>query len=372
MTNDVHVRDLVRLAQEDGARVVGSWAEERLATPVANSLNGQPESDSWYVPASALSTDAAPPPWLVEGLLRPGISFVGAEPKSGKTWASLEIAIALASQGSEVDAFGRFLAVDPGFVLYVVEEGTEQEIAWRIRALCRGHDIDPPANLFVAAGRHVLLDDKMWQRRILEAARGFRVIVFDPLVRMHTANEDRAESMRPVNSFLRTLAYTGCSVLVNHHWTKPSESNKGARLGNRMRGTGDFWALCDSILYLSRVKGTPEVAVESEHRSALEEPAWSFTLPTEQDPESVRLEWCPGGVEEIKAAQRAPAVLKAIEGAGMIGITRSDLKVAVGGRPVEVDAAADWLATQGQIQIAKEQRPDKAGRKREQVVFRCV
>jgi len=159
-------------------------------------------------------------------------------------------------------------------------------------------------------------------------------------------------------------------VLVNHHWTKPGESNKGVRLGNRLRGTGDFWALCDSIIYLSRVQGTQDVGVESEHRSALEAPGWSFSLLAEQDPEVVRLQWRPGGVEAIKAQQKAPAVLEAVATGG-IGVTRKELQDAVGGRPSETDAATAWLVDQGQLTKTMEARPDKAGRSRSQVVFRC-
>jgi len=328
------------------------------------------EDVPWYVSAASLeATDPPPAAWLVNGLIRPGVTFIAAEPKSGKTWASLEVSLALATGAP---AFGRFEVPEPGPVLYVVEEGSVSEVAYRVRAMCAGHGIAPPESLLLSIGNHVLLDNRRWQERLQAAAVGVRAIVVDPLIRMHTANEDRSESMRPVNSFLRALAYGGSSVLVNHHWTKPGESNRGVRLGNRMRGTGDFWALCDSILYLSRLKGGPDVVVESEHRSAVEEPAWSFALPAEQDPEVVRLEWRPGGVEELKAMAKVPAVLAAISDAGLLGISRKDLLVAVGGRHTEVDAATAVLVTQGRIVKAAEPRPDKAGRERAQVVFRSA
>jgi hypothetical protein len=355
------VEESKRISEEQALRNL------REAFPDAEVENVQSnDGQPWYLPASELVVQApGSPPWLVERLLLEGVDFVSAEPKSGKTWVTTEIAVAIASG---TPAFGRFEIPDPGPVLYVAEEDSAQAVSWRISALCRGRGIAVPSALLMAVGKHVQLDDPEWQAR-LERMMDVRAFVFDPLVRMHSGNEDRAESMRPVTQFLRRLAYDVATPIVNHHWNKPNQDRGNVRSGNRMRGTGDFYALFDSALYLSRSRGSVDVAVETEHRNALEEPAWSFALPTEDSPEEIRLEWTPGGVESIKARAKADEVLRAVQQAED-GLCARELRERVPGEGQTIDAAAHWLMEQGHLDKSEERRPDKRGALRSQTVWR--
>jgi hypothetical protein len=159
--------------------------------------------------------------------------------------------------------------------------------------------------------------------------------------------------------------------IVNHHWNKPSQDRGNVRSGNRMRGTGDFYALVDSALYLSRSKGSVDVAVETEHRNALEEPAWSFALPAEDSPGEIRLEWTPGGVESIKARAKADEVLRVVREAED-GLCARELRDRVPGDNQTIDGAAQWLMEQDQLVKSEERRPDRRGALRTQVVWRLA
>jgi RecA-family ATPase len=91
--------------------------------------------------------------------------------------------------------------------------------------------------------------------------------------------------MSPILGFLRRLSFeTGCAVIVAHHTPKPSESNRGWRAGQRLRGSGDFYAVMHSGMFLTRPKGptwwawrSSTVPAPTHHRSPSSFPGISRT-----------------------------------------------------------------------------------------------
>ena len=123
------------------------------------------------------------------------------------------------------------------------------------------------------------------QRRLVETVRrlGPRLLVLDPLVRMHRLDENSSSEISGLLSYLRELQRAhGVSVVLVHHSSKRAQ----ARHGQSLRGTSDLHAWTDVGLYLTwhgdRLRLTPEL------RTARAPDAIDLTLVTE-DPAAVHL-----------------------------------------------------------------------------------
>jgi hypothetical protein len=88
------------------------------------------------------------------------------------------------------------------------------------------------------------------------------MLILDPLVRLHRADENSANDISHLLGFLRQLQREHeLAVVVVHHVRKSATSQPGQAL----RGSGDLHAWSDSNLYLIRRKGALEL--RAEHRS---------------------------------------------------------------------------------------------------------
>lgn len=211
----------------------------------------QARSAAWLEPASALlaEDDPGPPPFLVEDVLMESVvaTLLGSA-KAGKTWCSLELALAVVTGEP---AFGRYAVPKPRPAIVVLEESGRAALRRRLDALARGRGTraDQLSDLHLAANRRVRLDDRGWRDALLEAGRELRprLIVLDPLVRLKGAvDEDSQREMAPVLDHMRDLRdATGAAVLFVHH---------SGHEGRRLRGTSDL----DASLALEIEKEAPD------------------------------------------------------------------------------------------------------------------
>jgi hypothetical protein len=89
-----------------------------------------------------------------------------------------------------------------------------------------------------------------------------RMLILDPLVRMHQGDENSASDISRLLGFLRQLQRTyGVAVALVHHVRKSAASEPGQAL----RGSGDLHSWGDSNLYVVRREGRPMLVAE--HRS---------------------------------------------------------------------------------------------------------
>jgi hypothetical protein len=232
---------------------------------------------AWFESAADLlrEPDPGPTPFLVDELIVDNAiaALVGA-PKNGKTFALLDIAIAVAAAEQALD---RFDVPQPGPVLLILEESGRAALHRRLDKLARGRALDPDrlVELYFAANRRVRLDDGAWRDRLLEAAssRDWRLIAFDPLARIKGAVDENVQrEIAPVLDFLRDLrAASGATVAYVHH--TPHD-------GSRHRGSSDLEAYWESKLTLVKQDGTR--TLRAEHREA--EAAGPFVISFGFDP----------------------------------------------------------------------------------------
>lgn len=326
------------------------------------------------VPASELLRRDFPDrvEWAVEELwLAEAVGFLAGEPKTYKSWVLAEIALAVAAG---VEAFGRYRPDTPGPVLLVQEESRTVDYVRRLRWLAAGHGLalDDLEQLHVWSQPGLLLDDPASLARLVADVTRLEPVLIglDPLVRMHSADEDRAREMRPVLRALRRLqAEHGCGVAVVHHLAKARADNGAVRLGQRMRGTGDFHALVDSALYFESRRGVRQVAVDVEHREAPSPEPFTIRLDVDETAGHAVLTAEPGTVEDLAVLQVRPEV-EAMLGEHPEGLTKRDLEEKIPKRAAAVREAVDRLHKEGRVVAAESRRPDKLGRSRKVMLWR--
>lgn len=194
--------------------------------------------------------------YLIKELL-PAESFIlmsGQQKLTQKTFTALSMLIAIAS-GKEMSLIR---PEEQGNVLAVEEEGSAAETKARILALCTAMKV-PYKSLrgkFNWVFRHgVLLNDEKWQLRLLRETERLKpkLIMFDAMFALHTANENDSGEMAPIVHFLKNLTtVSGASVLVLAHLNESSGWNPRADIDRQVRGSGIIPQAVDKHLALRR------------------------------------------------------------------------------------------------------------------------
>ncbi len=111
------------------------------------------------------------------------------------------------------------------------------------------------------------LDCDRDRTRLRETTRRLRprLLVLDPLVRLHGIDENHAGEVAELLAYFRSLQRQfDLSVLLVHHTRKNAAG--GVAAGQGLRGSSDIHAFGDSNLYLRRTR--EHLVLSSEHRAA--------------------------------------------------------------------------------------------------------
>jgi RecA-family ATPase len=204
--------------------------------------------------------------WLVEELwCTNSVGVIGGAPKCAKTWLSLDMALSVATGTS---CLGKYAVPEPGPVLVYLAEDALVAVRERIEGMAwhRGLDLDR-VEVHVITAPVLRLDQERDRMRLWETTRRLRprLLVLDPLVRLHGIDENRAGDVAELLAYFRSLQRElGLSVVLVHHTRKNAAD--GVAAGQGLRGSGDIHAFGDSNLYLQRAKD--HLILSSEHRAA--------------------------------------------------------------------------------------------------------
>lgn len=220
--------------------------------------------------------------WMIESLwARAAVGLVGGAPKTNKTYLALDIALSVASS---TPCLGTFAVRDPGPALIYMAEDSQSVIKERLLALCRHRQLDLRAvPLHVITAPTVRLDLDADQYR-LDTTVGLyrpRLLVLDPLVRMHALNENDAHDISALLAYLRALQRShDLAVLLVHHTRKNDTSS--AQAGHNLRGSGDLYAWADCCLSLRR-RTDARLTLTPEHRASASPNPIALTLVCAED-----------------------------------------------------------------------------------------
>lgn len=223
-------------------------------------------SDLPVTPACELGLqDPDTPSFLIDALWSAqAVGIVGGEPKTGKSFLALHLAVAVASG---TPCLGRYEVSRPGPVLIYPAEDSEAIIRTRLESISRSAGVSLDAlGVGVITAPSLRLDTAPDRERLARTVARHQpvLLVLDPFVRLHRIDENASGEVAPLLAFLRQLQRThGVAILVVHHARKGA---RGIRPGQALRGSSEFHAWGDSNLYLSRKGGQIRLAVE--HRGA--------------------------------------------------------------------------------------------------------
>jgi hypothetical protein len=213
--------------------------------------------------------------WLVESLwARAGVGILGGAPKCCKSWLALELAVAVTS---DTACLGAFAIGDPGSALIYMAEDATPVIKARLLGICQHRALDLAAlPLHVITAPALRLDRAQDQVRLRDAIARYapRLLVLDPVVRLHRIDENDAGQVSALLGYLRELQREhDVAILVVHHARK---NGSAAQPGQSLRGSGDFFAWADSLLYVRRLRG--QLLLTIEHRAAPAPPPFGLAL----------------------------------------------------------------------------------------------
>ncbi len=186
--------------------------------------------------------------WLVKGLLpsfdEGSAGYIFGAPKTRKSLLLADLALSVATG---TPALGLFNVNRVGAVVGFFAEDPRAESSRRIHRLARGRGVEVPHHLKLIKQNTIAVDDERDQERLMATLTGIpdlALVFLDPMVRLHSANENRAEEMAPIHTFLRVLSRSlpGVVVVLAHH----SNKSDGARGSTEMTAFGDFNIYCRS------------------------------------------------------------------------------------------------------------------------------
>jgi hypothetical protein len=203
--------------------------------------------------------------WLIEDLWSAqAVGIIGGEPKCGKSFLALDLAVAVASGAP---CLRHFPTCQCGRVLLFAAEDATHIVRQRLEGIAAAAATD-----FQSLDVHLITVptlrlDRREHQQALAATVGQlqpKLLVLDPFVRLHGIDENVAAEVAPLLAYLRALqrSYQTAVALV-HHARKGAAHERG---GQALRGSSELHAWGDSNLYLRRHGQNLQLSIE--HRAA--------------------------------------------------------------------------------------------------------
>jgi RecA-family ATPase len=214
--------------------------------------------------------------WLVDELWsEQAVGIIGGEPKCGKSFLALDLAVAVAAG---IPCLRRFAVSHPGRVLLYPAEDALHIVRRRLEGICTAGGVGlADLDVQVITAPSLRLDLEADRARLEETVATLkpRLLVLDPFVRLHRIDENVSGDVAPLLAFLRELQRRhAIAVVLVHH------AKKGAgaiRAGQALRGSSEFHAWGDSNLYLRR-DSNDRIVLTVEHRAAAAIPGVTLEL----------------------------------------------------------------------------------------------
>lgn len=235
--------------------------------------------------------------WLIDQLWADeAVGILGGEPKCCKTFMALDMAVSVAS-GRE--CLRRFAAKRTGPVLLFPAEDSLSVVRERLEGICKaaGSRLEE-LPIYVITASRLLLDVPQDRQRLRATVESIRpvLLVLDPFIRLHRADENASKEVAPLLGYLRELQREfKTAVMLVHHARKGSGKD---RPGQALRGSSDLHGWGDSNLYLRRKANSLTLSIEQRAAPAPE----SLALALVQNDDALAL----SVVEQLSVPEHQP------------------------------------------------------------------
>jgi hypothetical protein len=290
-----------------------------------------------------IAREDQPRRWLVDQLWGDSsVGLIGGAPKCSKTWLGLDLALSVATG---TPCLGKYAVSRSGPTLIYLAEDALLVLRERVAGMARHRGLDlADVEMHVITAPTLRLDRDPHRTRLLETAKRLRprLVLLDPLVRLHGIDENNAGEVAGLLAYFRLLQRElDLSVILVHHTRKNAAG--GAAAGQGLRGSSDLHAFGDSNLYLRRT--SQRLLLSSEHRAAPASPPVYLEL-VATDAQTTHLEV----VAEVNGQKRGslPEQVLALL-AGDVVQTRAALRDALGVKNQRLGETLQSLERGGQI-----------------------
>lgn len=235
--------------------------------------------------------------WLIDPLWgASAVGVIGGAPKCSKTWLALDMALSVATGTA---CLNRYAVPKAGPVLVYLAEDSLPVVRERVEGMARNRGLDLQSiPMHVITTPVLRLDLGPHRGQLLQTARQLRprLVLLDPLVRLHGIDENNAGEVAGLLAYFRALQRDlDLSVVLVHHTRKNGAT--GVAAGQGLRGSSDIHAFGDSNLYLHRT--SQRLVLTIEHRAAAAPPAVTLELDA-SDPRATHL----AVIAELREEQR--------------------------------------------------------------------
>lgn len=281
--------------------------------------------------------------WLVEQLWgESSVGVIGGAPKCSKTWLGLDLALSVATGTA---CLGKYAVPRPGPALVYLAEDALPIVRERVAGMARHRGLELAAvAIHVITAPTLQLDREPHRSRLLETARRLRprLLLLDPLVRLHSIDENHAGEVAGLLAYFRSLQrQLDLSVVLVHHTRKNAAA--GVAAGQGLRGSSDLHAFGDSNLYLRRTR--EHLVLSSEHRAAPAAPPVALQL-VASDAHRTHLEVIAELHEQLRRSLQDQILDLLPPG---VVLTRAKLRITLGVKNERLGEALEGLERAGRL-----------------------
>ena len=204
--------------RQTAAEVLGAAPDLVIAAPIPEPAPAASAATLPVVQAAALQQSSPGCRWLIERLwTAEAVGFLGAPPKHYKTWMALEMAVSVASGAP---CLGSFPVPSPGPVLLYAAEDSASAVRERLESLALHRQVElGRLALWVITADSLRLDRPDDREKLEATVARFqpRLLVLDPLIRLHQLDENASGPMAALLGFFRSLQRkTGAAIALVH------------------------------------------------------------------------------------------------------------------------------------------------------------
>lgn len=183
--------------------------------------------------------------WVVEGLVPSnGITCISGEPKTGKSFITLDLIISIATGAKFLGQFN----TEQKNVLLISKEDGEMLLQDRCKLL----DSEADRPIFFCTDQSLFLDNDTYTKLLIDKIEEEKigVVVIDSFRRILKGDENSSQVVSEVHNRLKVILEHGVSIIFIHHHGKEGLIKR--RFAQKLRGSSDILAMLDSLLIAER------------------------------------------------------------------------------------------------------------------------
>jgi RecA-family ATPase len=281
--------------------------------------------------------------WLVKSLWGDSsVGVIGGAPKCSKTWLGLDMALSVATG---TPCLGKYAVPQPGPALVYLAEDALPIVRQRVAGMARHRGLELAAvEMHVITAPTLRLDREPHRGLLFETARRLqpRLLLLDPLVRLHGIDENHAGEVAGLLAYFRSLQRElDLSVLLVHHTRKNAPG--GLAAGQGLRGSSDIHAFGDSNLYLRRTKEHLLLSSESRRAGTPAAPPVYLQLVASDDQTHLEV------IAKLHDQQQRPLQDQVLDLLTGVVLTRAKLRDALGVKNERLGEALESLERAGRL-----------------------